>query len=286
MLSDPGIQESATAGVDTDLPPTYDALERVWRVLNRLDPIDSLEELRNGLEPLRRPPLATGALLALGFDTNALFRLGLGAQGADSLDYLRTLHKGPILVPGQSVQEVWNNLLAAVEPQAKKLRRRFEELEVEMRAIGQNLGESGSAVREAIEELRRVHGDWIDPASQSAFGSTLDVLLAVGKTAYVPRDRFAEIARIRRDTKTPPGFQDVIGYGDFFIWADFLYGLALSDTSSLQGIVFVTNDTKSDWSRNGVPHPILVAEALAIAPVPFRLWTLQEFQAFAHQFSS
>jgi len=91
MLSDPGIQESATAGVDTDLPPTYDALERVWRVLNRLDPIDSLEELRNGLEPLRRPPLATGALLALGFDTNALFRLGLGAQGADSLDYLRTL---------------------------------------------------------------------------------------------------------------------------------------------------------------------------------------------------
>ncbi len=262
------------------------ALDRVWRALDRLDHISALEELRNGLAADRRPPLDPHTAIAIGFDTNAIYRLGLGPRGADSLDYLRSVHTGPVLVPGQSVQEIWNNLLAAVEPQAKRLRKRFEELEAEVATIGQHLGGSGTAVREAIDELARTHGDWIDPASQSTFDATLDALLSVGTSAYVPRVEFAAVARVRKETKTPPGFQDAVGYGDFFVWADFLYGLALADPASYQAFVLVTNDTKSYWSRNGVPHPILVAEAFTVAPVPFRLWTLGEFHAFARQFTS
>ena len=286
MSDGAGLQEPLAAETAVVLADENGALTRVWRVLNRLDPIESLQELRNGLAPDRRPPIDPHLPMAIGFDTNAIYRVGLGTRGADALDYLRTVHTGPVVVPGQSVQEVWNNLLAAVEPQAKRLRLKFEDLETEMGKIGQQLGGSGAAVREAIQELSRTHGDWIDPASQSAFDATLDVLLSVGTTVYVPRAKFAELARIRKETKAPPGFQDSVGYGDFFVWADFLYGVALSTPGSFQAVVLVTNDAKSDWSRNGVPHPLLVAEASAIAPVPFRLWSLEEFHEFAGQFSS
>jgi PIN like domain len=263
------------------------ALRRVWRVLNRMDSVESLRELRNGLEPSLRPSLEEDASIAFGFDTNAIFRLGLGPRGPDAIDYLRSKHGAPVIVPGQVIQEVWNNLLAAVEPQARKLRKKFDELNTEMESIDQTLGSPGEAVRESIEELIRVHGDWIDPASQETFGRSLEVLINVGETSYVPRSEFAELARVRKETKTPPGFQDAPGnYGDFYLWADFLYGIAKTKPSSYDAIVLVTNDLKSDWSRHGVEHPLLVAEAGAVAAVPFRLWKLEEFHAFVKEFST
>jgi hypothetical protein len=261
------------------------ALDAVWRVLNRDEQIASLEELRNGLNAERRATLEAGPPFALGFDTNATYRLGLGSGGADALDYLRAKHQGPVVVPGQTIQEIWNNLLSAVEPKAKRLRKKFEELEQEVHAIGQDLGASGLRAREAIDSLLQSHGEWIDPKSQSVFDETLDVLAAVGTCSYVPRARFKPLAEIRKSTKTPPGFQDGVGYGDFFVWADFLYGVALAKPDPFDAVVLVTNDVKSDWSRNGVTHPVLVAEACAVGGVPFRLWTLAEFHAFAKVFS-
>src|SRR4051812_29288895 len=65
-----------------------DGLERVWRVLNRTEELHSFEELRNGLDPKRRPALDEGARIAFGFDTSAIYRLGQGKRGADALDYL------------------------------------------------------------------------------------------------------------------------------------------------------------------------------------------------------
>jgi hypothetical protein len=262
------------------------ALQRVYNVLNRYVPVPALEELRNGLDPARRPALGADTAFALGFDTNAAYRLGIGARGADALDYLRAKHRGPVVVPGQTVQEIWNNLLSAVEPKAKRLRKKFEELESEIQAADQTLGASGELVREAIDELVRTHGDWIDPASQAAFDDTLDVFSKVGVASQVPRSDFARLAEIRKATKTPPGFHDSVGYGDFFVWADFLYGVSSADESTYSAVVFVTNDVKPDWSRNGVAHPVLVAEARAVRDVPFRLWTLDEFRAFAKSFSS
>ena len=261
-------------------------LERVWRVLNRDSAIAPLSELRTGLFSDGRPSFDPQEPFALGFDTNAIFRVGLGARGADSLDYLRAKHDGPVIIPGQAIQEIWNNLLAAVEPQAKKLRKMFDDLSVEVLGIDQSLGAPGVAVREAIEDLVSSHGDWIDPSAQAAFDATLDVLETVGTCRFVPRSEFATLAEIRKATKTPPGFRDAIGYGDFFIWADFLYGVAGSDPKDFGAVVFVTNDAKSDWSRHGVAHPVLVAEALGIVNVPFRLLALSEFQKFAKGFSS
>ena len=235
------------------------ALERVWGVLNRDVPLGSLTELRIGMDTAGRPPLNSDTRFALGFDTNASFRVGLGVSGADALDYLRAKHRGPVIIPGQTVQEVWNNLLSAVEPQARKLRRRFDDLSTEVRDIDISLGASGVAVRDAIDDLLISHGDWIDPLSQAAFVATLDVFEAVGTWPYVPRLQFAGLGEIRKSTKTPPGFLDPVGYGDFFVWADFLFGLAAADPATYEAVVFVTNDVKADWSRNGVAHPVLAS---------------------------
>jgi hypothetical protein len=241
--------------------PSDEALLRVWRVLNRLDPPAALQELRNGLDASRRPNLPDGTTIAFGFDTNAVFRLGLGERGPGALDYLSSAHRGPVIVPGQAIQEVWNNLLAGVEPQAKRLRKRFDELHAEVSNIDQALGPVGDSVRESIEELARVHGDWVDPRSQEVFDSTLEMLLDVGVESFVPREGFALLARARKETKTPPGFHDPAGnHGDFYLWADFLYGLAQADRSSFDATVLVTNDA--------------------------RLWTLQDFHSYTKKFTS
>ena len=257
-----------------------EALDLVRRVLNRDNPISPLNELRRGLAPVSRAGVDRALPFAIGFDTNAIFRLGMGSRGPDAVDYLVNSHKGPVIVPGQTIQEVWNNSLSAVLPQAKVVRKKLEELEVEMQKVDQHLGAEGAAVREAITELIATRGDWVDPAALSTFETTLDSLLKAGMTSYVPREGFAALARIRKDTKTPPGFEDN-GFGDFFVWADYLYGLA-SESRGFGGAVLVTNDTKKDWSRNGVAHPILVAEAEAVAKVPFELWTLEHFKTYAN----
>lgn len=260
---------------------TVAPLARVHRVLNRDVPIDSLAELSRCVSSSGFSSNVPEGSFAIGFDTNAIFRLGLGRRGPDAVDYLVKSHIGPVIVPGQTIQEVWNNSLAAVLPQAKVVQKKFLELEQEMLKVDIHLGQEGAAAREAINDLIALRGDWLDPSALITFETTLQSLLGAGHAPYVPREEFAPLARIRRDTKTPPGFEDTHGFGDFFVWADFLLGVA-TQSETFDHVVFVTNDTKKDWSRNGIPHPILVAEARAVAGVPFTLWTLPQFQDYAY----
>lgn len=220
---------------------------------------------------------------ALGFDTNAAFRLGLnGSRGTDAVDYLRARHQGPLILPGQVLQEIWNNSLEGLDPKAKKIAKAMDALKSEASGIGQELGASGEAVEDAVDKLVEAHGDWIDPSARATFERTLEVFLKKATVAHVPRSAFHVIAQSRHDTKTPPGFRDpASNNGDFFVWADFLLGTLRTMTQDLEAVVFVTNDTKKDWSRNGVPHPVLVAEARAVVNRPFHLWTVERFQEFA-----
>ena len=41
-------------------------------------------------------------------------------------------------------------------------------------------------------------------------------------------------------------------------------------------VVLLSYDQKIDWSRAGLPHPILVAEVHALLNVPFEIWTLEK----------
>ena len=80
--------------------------------------------------------------------------------------------------------------------------------------------------------------------------------------------------RLRKRTRTPPGFKDD-GDGDFFIWADFLTGLQLAQAKGSKFVraILVTRDQKVDWSRAGIAHPILVAEMKALLGISFEIWS-------------
>ncbi len=198
------------------------------------------------------------------------------------MDYLRTRHKGPLILPGQVLQEIWNNSLEGLDPKAKKISKALEALKSEASGIGQELGETGEAAENAVRELVSSHSDWIDPSARTTFERTLAVFVEKATVAHVPRSAFHVIAQSRHDTKTPPGFRDPTGNnGDFFVWADFLLGALRTMTQAVEAVVFVTNDTKKDWSRNGIPHPVLVSEARAVVNRPFHLWTVDQFQDFA-----
>lgn len=249
-------------------------LRHVWDVLNRDISLDALEFLHRSVFATREID-TTAKAIVFGFDTNAIYRLGLGSQGDDNLDYLRTRHAGPIIVPGQTLQEVWNNQLAGIQPLAKTLHTKLQELGTEIEKLDQRFGATGEAAKNAIAALLAEYGELFDERAQASFQTTLELLMLKAVVPYVPRLEFQALAHVRNTTKTPPGFRDS-GDGDFFVWADFLYGLKQLDTDSLDAVVFVTNDKKPDWSRGGLAHPILAAEVFAIAPKPFELWTLSQ----------
>lgn len=267
-----------------------EALRRVFSVLDRgvaISAVDALvAALNTASEPGRGeqgPPLTTNRF-AVGFDTNAIFRLGLnGTLGDNAVDYLTGVHEGPIIIPGQVVQETWKNAVSSVEPSAKKVKNALDALERELDKLGSRTGPTMDRVRSSVEEMKQLHADWIDAASQDVFIRTLGGLQAKASCYYVPRLQFNDLARIRNDTKTPPGYEDASdNHGDFYVWADFLYGLALSNLIDIEAVLLVTNDVKSDWSRGGVAHPLLVAEAQAVADgVPFYMCTVKEFQLLA-----
>ncbi len=254
-------------------------------LLDRNTTLDSREALFNALDPRGRIPTFAPATddFALGFDTNAAFRLGLGgSRGTNAVDYLDVRHSGPLIMPGQVLQEIWNNSLEALDPQAKRISKAMDNLKEQVSGIGQSLGDSGEAVEVAVAELVSTHGDWIDPQVRSIFERTMKVFLARASVAQVPRALFHPVATSRHNTKTPPGFRDPAGNnGDFFVWADFLLGALRSLTSTTEAVVFVTNDSKKDWSRNGTSHPVLMAEAAAVLRRPFHMLSIEQFQTFA-----
>lgn len=268
-----------SASATNERPSSGAPLERVFRVLNRETTIDSLEELRAGLIDGDRVGVDTSKPFALGFDTNAFFRLGLSKNGPAAVDYVSGAHTGPVIIPGQAIQEIWNNSLSVVQPQASVIKKKFDDLSLEISKLDQSLGPSAQTVSDAVQDLKEFHGSWIDPGAKKNFKDTTVAFSRVATSPYVPRLMFDALARIRKETKTPPGFLDS-GFGDFFLWADYLYGLAKVN-EQYAGAVLVTNDVKHDWSRSDVEHPILVAEVFALTGVPFQLWTLRRFQEFA-----
>ena len=65
-----------------------------------------------------------------------------------------------------------------------------------------------------------------------------------------------------------------------------LIGVAKADLGSVDAVVMVINDPKSDWSMNGIPHPVLVSEARAVSAKGFRPWTVDKFHAHVESIAS
>lgn len=204
-------------------------------------------------------------------------RVSTHSKSALIIDYLASQHSAPLVLPGQAVQEFWNNQIDAVDTVATKLKKSFETFRNHIEKIPDELSEFSNRMNALLDEFSEKHGYIYEGATVTKTSDFLSILKDKAVVPYCPRPRIHDIAAHRKSTKTPPGFKDH-GDGDFFIWADLLYGLRCMqvDGTEFSKVVLVTNDTKKDWSREGKAHPILSAEMAALLSVKFETWTLDK----------
>ena len=252
----------------------------VARVLNREVDLLAIGALESALEPggsLRGSPEEENAFerAVIAFDTNVFLRLSSHRRSDDVIDFLRTGFPGKILLPGQVIQEFWNNQLGAVDTLATSIKKHSENLKREVEKVDSGYGEFASRFQDLIDEFQTSYGYIYDEGTLKRVKLIVSLLSEKALVPYCRRNVFSPIASIRKSTKTPPGFKDDSD-GDFFVWADLLLGVATLEKQGFSPlrVVFVTNDSKVDWSRNGVPHPILSAEIKALCGANFQIWSL------------
>jgi hypothetical protein len=263
----------------TDVTIKYDeALERLEAVLDRRTINEPLTTLSEAVHDRPKRPASLGKV-AFGFDSSVFMRLATHRRSADILDYLLR-HDAPLILPGQTIQEFWNNQLSAMETVGTSLKKRFDALAAEAKKVDEQFGEFEKQMTDMLAVFQTQYGYIYDGDTKNSVAKMLSILQDRAFCAFVPRTRFNNLAQIRKRTRTPPGFKDS-GDGDFFVWADFLFSMLTCGFDSTSGhfdhIVLLTNDRKADWSTNGTPHPVLTAEVDALFGVPFDLWDLETF---------
>ncbi|MBR1086828.1 hypothetical protein JQ621_04985 [Bradyrhizobium manausense] len=255
-----------------------DQLELQRRLISVLDRQVACDSL-NALVSAMKPDPATVALdeTAIGLDANVFLRLASHTKSADIIDYLGSRHTAPLILPGQAIQEFWNNQLQVVDTVAATLRKQFESFKSSLAKVDSNFGDYVEQIEGLLDQFSDEHGHVYEEATVRRTLSLLEVLTRKASVSYAPRAPFHDIGILRKKTKTPPGFRDD-GDGDFYIWVDLLIGLlqAQLEGGNYQRVVLVSLDKKVDWSRAGVAHPILVAEVRALLQVPFEIWTIEK----------
>lgn len=257
-----------------------DHLEALTRLLDRRTGIEALDALRAAtLIPDGREAFHPDTI-AFGFDTVAALRL-TDRTRTEVVDYLVGRHPGPIVLPGQVVQEFWKNSLSEIQTVGASILTKYQTLADQIRKLNVDIAPFDQRFQELVDEFAATFGLTYESSTEQRIAAVLDALQKKALVSYVPRSHFQPLAEIRDQTKTPPGFKDP-GHGDFYVWADFLYGLLLTKQEGhhFDRVVLVTDDTKIDWSRGGQAHPVLVAEVKALLDVPFHTWTLRRLDAF------
>jgi hypothetical protein len=157
------------------------------------------------------------------------------------------------------------------------LQKKFEAFRIEVGRLDPQFGDYVHRIQASLDEFNMEWGHVFDEGLRRKTAAFLRLLETRALIPFAPRLRFQELAVHRKRTKTPPGFKDDAD-GDFFIWVDLLTGLQLARARGhhFSRAVLVSSDRKIDWSRNGITHPILVAEVRALLNVPFEIWPIQK----------
>ena len=246
-------------------------------VLNCEEPIDSLSMLINGISLPQQDELDIGKS-AIGIDTNVILRLAGSKESMNVIDYLDQKFQGPLILSSQAIQEFWNNHLSAIQTVGKKLEKMFNDLRKEADQLGPEFESFSPRIDTLLEEFEQQYGYIYEESTKHNVTEFLITLKKIAYLSSVNRMEFIPIAEARKKTKTPPGFCDN-GHGDFFIWLELLNGAlaALEEGSEFDRLIFVTDDVKKDWSRNGVAHPVLVAEVSKLLDKPFVILNSKQF---------
>jgi hypothetical protein len=259
---------------------TDDGIRAVHDLLGRASYIAALPTLLAAARGPADEPEAD-AVIAFGFDTNALYEL-TAERSSDVVDFVTGVHPGPVVVPGQVIQEFWKNKISAIQTQSATIKRRYDELAAEVKKLATGFEPFDARFADLLAAFSAEYGHAFDPATAARISNALAALQGRAIVPYVPRERFLLIAEVREKTRTPPGFHDR-GHGDFFVWADYLLGLlrARSETA-IDYAIFVTDDAKPDWSREGVAHPVLTAEVEALLGVKFSIWGVNRLRGYVN----
>ncbi|MES0197583.1 hypothetical protein [Mesorhizobium sp. M0011] len=249
------------------------ANSKVLALLNREVALEALDALAFALRP--EPSTIPLNETAIAFDANVFLRLGSHAKGADIVDYLRTGHGAPVILPGQVIQEFWNNQFTAVDSLAVGIKKRYDQLKADVEKVDGAFGPFADRFSALLDDFQGSYGYIYDEATVRRMDAFLDMLKQKATVPFAPRQLFSHTALLRKKTKTPPGFKDD-GDGDFFVWADLLVGLqhALDAGSTFGRVVLVSQEKKIDWNREGTAHPILAAEMKALTGATFEIWPI------------
>jgi len=248
----------------------------ILSILERRTEIDALGALIHAVKA--SPATATLATSAIIIDANAVLRIPGHNKSSDIIDYLRTVHEKPVVLPGQVIQEFWNNQVSAVGTIYKNIKTKSGELDKEVaKAIG--VGVAGlDGISIAVDEFKKDNEHLFDAQIIQKTTIFLEQLKLTAIVPYAPRSGLNEIALHRKMAKTPPGFKDD-GDGDFLVWVDALWGLsnAKANGKEFDSVILLSNDKKPDWCRGHIAHPVLYAEMRALLNVHFEVWNLDYF---------
>jgi hypothetical protein len=253
----------------------YSKEDKLWDHLSRKAEIDVLAAMLQVVSSPQNLDVESAAIIC---DTNVLLRLPKHSRHDEVLDYLSSIHRGPLSLPGQVFQELWNNHISVAETSREKIKTKFRQFREEVmreQDYPTSVSKMDSLLNQIIDEHSPIFVDgWVEKLK-----ADLLTLQPIACVKFVDRQRFAGLAAIRKQTKTPPGFKDD-SYGDFFVWADGLLGVLEHARSNqpLNALIMLTGDKKSDWmSKGGKPHPILVAEVASLLGASLRLCDIDEF---------
>lgn len=266
-----------------------DKIQTVFEVLDRKKKLAALTKLKEALISLdSKNSISTDVgknSTIFGFDTNAVIKIGNQGRNKrdDIIDFIKTLNKDNVIIPGQVVQETWNVITRNYKDSKIGEIKTMQKNDVE--SIRKLLGDvKGDRAFDLLKELREIYEEYqpqYDSGGLRSLISTISSLEAVAICPFVPRALFLQLAEVRQKTNTPPGFRDQgDNHGDYFVWADFLLGVCMLNKQTITNIVLVTDDTKSDWSTRSVTHPMLSAEIEALSGKKFQLWGLQDFSRY------
>lgn len=247
-------------------------LRRLKSILSRAESIDTLSSL---LSLLRDESVSTRLdRTAFGIDANSLLRLHSHKARDEILDYWSSKLEAPLIIPGQVLQEYWNNEISVIKTISVDLKDKFNALKGVLEKVTEMDAGFQDSADEIVERFSNSYGFLLDERAAEKAKTVIESLSKSAAVSYVPRLEFNAIGRIRHEEKAPPGFKDK-SIGDFFVWADFLLGLQQSKKfKPFERVVFVTQDKKKDWSRGGAAHPVLTAEIEALFGTSFELWDL------------
>jgi hypothetical protein len=248
--------------------------DELINLFDRKADISALDALIFALRPDKKE--VTLGQTAIAFDANVFLRLSSHKEIDDIIDYLDATHLAPIILPGQVIQEFWNNQFQAVDSLASSIKKNFEKLKTDVVKIDGSFIEFSDRFSVILGDFHNDFGYVYDEATVRKTHALLDMIKKKATVPFARRSLFSGIAAQRKQTKTPPGFRDV-GDGDFFVWVDLLTGLQQSKAigRGFNRVALVTHDRKIDWSLEGTPHPILSAEIHALFGVPFEIWSIE-----------